>query len=75
MNKANLIGFIASEWRTENSLCRIKLGERNTVMFIACDEQCFRIMSNMVELVLELEFSQEKNRYPHNATSGSHIPV
>ena len=54
MNKAYLIRFIASEWRIENSLCRTKLGERNTVMFITCDEQCFRIMCNMVELVLEL---------------------
>ena len=38
VNKANLVRFIASEWRMENSLCRIKLGERNTVMFITCDE-------------------------------------
>ena len=60
VNKANLIKFIASEWRMENSLCRTKLGEHNTVMSITCDEQCFRIMSNMVELVLELESSQEK---------------
>ena len=29
-------------------------------MFITCDEQCFRIMSNMVELVSELESSQEE---------------
>ena len=34
VNKANLTMFIASEWRKENSLCRTKLGERNTVMFI-----------------------------------------
>ena len=29
-------------------------------MFITCDEECFRIMSNMVELVPELESSQEE---------------
>ena len=39
VNKANLIRFITSEWRKENSLCRTKLGERNTVMFITCDKQ------------------------------------
>ena len=60
VNKANLIRFIASEWRKENSLCRTKLGERNTVMFITCDEECFKIMSNTVELVPELESSQEE---------------
>ena len=60
MNKANLIRFIASEWRKENNLCRTKLGECNTVMFITCDEEYFKIMSNMVELVPELESSQEE---------------
>ena len=34
VNKANLIRFIASEWRMEKSLCRTQLGERNTVIFI-----------------------------------------
>ena len=58
VNKANLIRFIASEWRKENSLCRTKLGECKTVMFITCDEECFKIMSNTVELVPELESSQ-----------------
>ena len=29
-------------------------------MFITCDEQCFRITSNTVELVPELESSQEE---------------
>ena len=29
----------------------------------------------MVELVLELESSQEKADTPHDATSGPHIPV
>ena len=75
MNKANLIRFIASEWRIENSLCRTNLGERNTVMFITCDEQCFRIMRNMVELVLELVLTKKKQIPPHDATSGPHIPV
>ena len=60
MNKANLISFIASEWRKENSLCTTKLGERNTVMFITCEEECFKIMSNTVELVPELVSSQEE---------------
>ena len=60
VNKSNLIRFIASEWRKENSLCRTKLGGRNTVMFITCDKQCFKIMSNTVELVPELESSQEE---------------
>ena len=60
VNKANLIRFITSEWRKENSLCRTKLGERNTFIFITCDEECFEIMSNTVELVPELEFSQEE---------------
>ena len=44
----------------ESSLRRTKLGEQNTVMFITCDEQCFRIMSDMVKLVPELESSQEE---------------
>ena len=60
VNKANLIRFIASEWRKENSLCRTKLGERNTVMFNTCDEECFKIMSNTAELVPELESLQEE---------------
>ena len=60
VNKANLIRFIASEWRKENSLCRTKLGDCNTVTFITCDEECFKIMSNTVELVPELESSQEE---------------
>ena len=60
VNKANHIRFIASEWRKENSLCRTKLGERNTVIIITCDEECFKIMSNTVELVPELESSQEE---------------
>ena len=60
VNKANLIWFIASEWRKENSLCRTKLGERNTVIIITCDEECFKIMNNTVELVPELESSQEE---------------
>ena len=42
VNKANLIRFITSEWRKENSLCRTKLGERNSIMFITCDEDCFK---------------------------------
>ena len=29
-------------------------------MFIICDEQYFRIMSNTVELVLELDYSHEE---------------
>ena len=33
VNKANLIRFIASEWRMENSLCRTKLGECNTYVY------------------------------------------
>ena len=64
VNKANLIRFIASEWRKENSLCRTKLGERNTVIIITCDEDCFKIMSNTVELVTELESSQEEADTP-----------
>ena len=28
-------------------------------MFITCDEECFKVMSNTVELVPELESSQE----------------
>ena len=60
VNKANLVRFITSEWRKENSLCRTKLGGRNTVIFITCDGECFKIMSNTVELVPELEFSQEE---------------
>ena len=60
VNKTNLIRFIASEWRKENILCITKLGEHNTVMFITCDEECFKIMSNTVELVPELESSQEE---------------
>ena len=60
VNKANLVMFIASEWRKENSLCRTELGGCNTVMFTTCDEQCFRIMSNTFELVPELESSQEE---------------
>ena len=60
VNKANRIRFIASEWRKENSLCTTKLGERNTVIIITCDEECFKIMSNTVELVPELESSQEE---------------
>ena len=72
MNKANLIRFIASEWRAENSLRRTKLGECNTVMFITCDEQCFRIMRNMVELVLELVLTR-KSRYPCMMLHLAHI--
>ena len=76
VNKANLIRFIASEWRKEKSLCRTKLGERNTVMFITCDEECFKIMSNTVELVPELESSQEgADTRMIDAASGPHIPV
>ena len=60
VNKSNLIRLITSEWRKENTLCRTKLGESNTVMFITCDEECFKIMSNTVELVPELESSQEE---------------
>ena len=60
VNKSNLIRFIASEWRKENSLYRTKLGGCNTVMFITCDEECLKIMSNTVELVPELESSQEE---------------
>ena len=60
VNKANLIRFIALEWKMENSLSRTKLGERNTVMFTTCDEQWFRITSDTVELVPELESSQEE---------------
>ena len=65
VNKANLIGFIASEWRKENSLCRTKLGERSTVMFITCDKVCFKIMSNTVELVPELDVLTRRSRYLH----------
>ena len=72
MNKANLIRFIASEWRIKNSLCRTKLGERNTVMLTTCDEQCFRIMRNMVELVLELVLTR-KSRYPRMMLHLAHI--
>ena len=46
--------------RKETSLCRTKLGERNTVMFITCDEECLKILSNTVELIPELESSQEE---------------
>ena len=60
VNKSNLIRFITSEWRKENTLCRTKLGESNTVMFTTCDQECFKIMSNTVELVPELESSQEE---------------
>ena len=60
VNKANRIRFITSEGRKENSLCKTKLGERNTVIIITCDEECFKIMSNTVELVPELESSQEE---------------
>ena len=44
----------------ENSLSRTKLGERNTVTFVTCDEQCCRIMSDTAELLSELESSQEE---------------
>ena len=74
VNKANLIRFIASEWRKENSLCRTKLGERNTVIIITCDEDCFKIMSNTVELVPEQVLTR-RSRYPHDAASDPHIPV
>ena len=60
MNKANLIRFIVLGWRMENSLCRTKLGKHNTVMFVTCDEQCFKIMSDTVELKPEFESSQEE---------------
>ena len=60
VNKANLIRFIVSEWRMEDSLCRTKLGKHNNVMFITCDEQCFRIMSDTVEFKPEFESSQEE---------------
>ena len=33
VNKANLIRFITSEWKMKNSLCRTKLGERNTYVY------------------------------------------
>ena len=33
VNKSNLIRFIASEWRMENSLCTTKLGERNSYVY------------------------------------------
>ena len=74
VNKANLIRFIASEWRKENSLCRTKLRERNTVIIITCDENCFEIMSNTVELVPE-QVLIRRSRYPHDAASDPHIPV
>ena len=41
-------------------------------MFITCDEQCFRIMRNMVELVLELVLTR-KSRYPRMMLHLAHI--
>ena len=61
VNKANLIRFIASEWSGEWKTVYVGPNwESATLLCLSRDEQCFRIMSNMVELVPELESSQEE---------------
>jgi len=59
-NKTNLIRFMISHWKSDNSLCKHKLCETGVTLYVTCDEKCFMITSDKVEIVPELYSSQEE---------------
>ncbi|KAL8594843.1 hypothetical protein ACOMHN_016084 [Nucella lapillus] len=57
-NKISLIRFLVQEWRNEKYL--VKLGHLHKVLFVTCEEQCFRFSAVRCREVPELQCVQEE---------------
>ncbi|KAL8624539.1 hypothetical protein ACOMHN_005841 [Nucella lapillus] len=57
-NKISLIRFLVQEWRNEKYL--EKLGHLHNVLFVTCEEQCFRFSAVRCREVPELQCVQKK---------------
>ncbi|KAL8572154.1 hypothetical protein ACOMHN_057829 [Nucella lapillus] len=57
-NKISLIRFLVQEWRNEKYL--EKLGHLHKVLFVTCEEQCFRFSAVRCREVPELQCVQEE---------------
>ena len=58
LDKTSLIKFLIQEWRTEKHL--EKLGHLHKVVFVTCEEKCFRFSVGRCREVPELQCVQEE---------------